>query len=55
MNLEFKVKPELIRSVEEGRRLLLLENNRTQDGSLTIILVESLDAAKAPLDHKDHS
>ena len=38
MNLEFKGKPELIRSVEEGSRLLLSENNSNQDGSLTIIL-----------------
>ena len=52
MNLEFKGKPELIRSVEEGSRLLLSENNNNQDGSLTIILEESLDAAKASIEKK---
>ena len=55
MNLEFKGKPELIRSVEEGSRLLLSENNNNQDGSLTIILEESLDAAKTSIEKKDHS
>ena len=52
MNLEFKGKPELIRSVEEGSRLLLSENNNNQDGSLTIILEESLDAAKTSIEKK---
>ena len=55
MNVEFKGNPELIRSVEEGSRLLLSENSSSQEASLTIILEKSPEAAKASVEKKDRS
>ena len=50
MNVEFKGNPELIRSVEEGSRLLLSENSSSQVATLTIILEKSPEDARASVE-----